>query len=563
MTTFFSNITAFGRTLKTTWLFYWNGFRFYRRHSLHLLALVVGVSMVDFMCPLFTRRLIDIAIPARDIRLWAGYAAVIAGTVAMSCLLNVLIVKNSVTLCEEIIARLREKIVECLLGKTPGFYRDFSTGDLFSRFNFDVDGVAEYLYAQLIWSGIYLTIFLSFMIILIIWNWHLGLVTLGLSLVALCIVMASHQDVTRAMNAVQQKQAARNDFFLDMMGGIGEIGVYLQTLNFQRRFKGVNEEVKNAKIRALRRRDYTWVGLDRTAVVLTAFPMVLGGLFLVVGIGDLTLGVLVAFAQCLYYCSYYLRYSGSAMIFCSANMAYIARINEMLNTGNEPEAAPVTIETVPEHYDIEFRDVSFAYPGDRRVFQGLSLSIKAGEKVAVMAHSGRGKTTLANLLLRRLRPGSGTISFGGRDIEEYPKNFYLQYFSYVSQNTHIFRQSIKDNIEFGWAPSDQAHCNELLKRVRLFDDVQNMPKKSDTVLDALNMDLSGGQKQRLAFARALAKDPAVIVLDEFSSALDQETERGIVDDLLKTLNNQTIICITHNLSLANRFDRIITLPDGK
>ena len=180
-----------------------------------------------------------------------------------------------------------------------------------------------------------------------------------------------------------------------------------------------------------------------------------------------------------------------------------------------------------------------------------------------MAHSGRGKTTLANLLLRRLRPGSGTISFGGRDIEEYPKNFYLQYFSYVSQNTHIFRQSIKDNIEFGWAPSDQAHCNELLKRVRLFDDVQNMPKKSDTVLDALNMDLSGGQKQRLAFARALAKDPAVIVLDEFSSALDQETERGIVDDLLKTLNNQTIICITHNLSLANRFDRIITLPDGK
>ena len=102
MTTFFSNITAFGRTLKTTWLFYWNGLRFYRRHSLHLLALVVGVSMVDFMCPLFTRRLIDIAIPARDIRLWAGYAAVIAGTVAMSCLLNVLIVKNSVTLCEEI-----------------------------------------------------------------------------------------------------------------------------------------------------------------------------------------------------------------------------------------------------------------------------------------------------------------------------------------------------------------------------------------------------------------------------------------------------------------------------
>lgn len=561
MASFFSSISSFGRVLKTTVLFYRDGFKCYRRQALVLFALVVAASIVDFICPLSTRRLIDVVIPAREVGLWAGYAAVIGGAIVLSFLLNLLVRKKAVILSEEITFHLRIRIVERLLGKSPGFFRDFSQGDIFSRFHFDVNGVADYLYRHLIWSGIYMIGFLTFMTLLIFWNWQLGLMTLVLCLAVPCIILATHQTITATMASVQEKRARQDEFFLDMLGGVKDIGVYLQTLNFQERFQSIGEAAKNEQIRAMCRRDYTWLSLDRLCVMINVSPFVMGGLFLVVGIGDLTLGIVVAFSQCLYYCSYYLRYSGNAALFCAATVAHINRINEMLDTSNEPEAASAGIDHAPEHYDIEFQDVTFAYPGGKKVFERLNLSIKTGEKVAIMAPSGRGKTTLVNLLLRLLRPDSGTIFFGGRDIEEYPKNFYLHYFSYVSQNTHIFRQSIKDNIDFGWAASDQAHCDDLLKRVRLFDDVQKLPEKSLTLLDTQTMDLSGGQRQRLAFARALAKDPAVIVLDEFSSALDQQTERGLVDDLLESLRNQTVICITHNLSLAGRFDRIVPLPD--
>jgi ABC-type multidrug transport system fused ATPase/permease subunit len=377
----------------------------------------------DFICPLFTRRLIDVAIPERDIGLWAGYAAMIGSAIVLSFLINLLIRKRAVLLREEIIFRLRIRIVERLLGKSPGFLRDFSQGDIFSRFHFDVNGVADYLYRHLIWSGIYLIGFLTFMTLLMLWNWQLGLFTLLLCLAAPCIILANHQAITATMASVQEKRARQDEFFLDMLGGVKEVGVYLQTMNFQRRFQSVGEEAKNEQIRAACRRDYTWLGLDRLCVMINVFPIVMGGLFLVVGIGNLTLGIVVAFAQCLYYCSYYLRYSGNAALFCATTIAHINPINEMLDTGNEPETAPAGIECAPEHYDIEFRDVTFAYPGGKKVFEKLNLGIKTGEKVAIMAHSGRGKTTLANLLLRLLRPDSGAIYFGGRNIEEYPKNF--------------------------------------------------------------------------------------------------------------------------------------------
>jgi ABC-type multidrug transport system fused ATPase/permease subunit len=483
MTFSFFCISSFGRVLKTTLLFYHDGFKCYRRETLVLFALVVGVSIVDFVCPLLTRRLIDVAIPERDIELWAEYAAMIGAAIVLSFLINLQVRKRAVILSEEIIFRLRIRIVESLLGKSPAFFRDFSQGDIFSRFHFDVNGVADYLYRHLIWSGIYLIGFLTFMTLLVFWNWQLGLITLVLCLAAPCIILANHQTITATMASVQEKRARQDEFFLDMMGGVKEIGVYLQKKNFQRRFQSVGEAARNKQIRAACRRDYTWLGLDRLCVMINVFPIVMGGLLLIVGIGDLTLGIVVAFAQCLYYCSYYLRYSGNAAIFCAATIAHINRLNEMLDTGNDPEPASVGIEHAPEHYDIEFCDVSFAYPGGKRVFEKLNLGIKTGEKVAIMAHSGRGKTTLVNLLLRLLRPDSGKICFGGRDIEEYPKNFYLHYFSYVSQNPHIFRESIKDNVDFGWVPSDQARCDDLLKRVGIFDDVQKLPEKSATILD--------------------------------------------------------------------------------
>ncbi len=176
-----------------------------------------------------------------------------------------------------------------------------------------------------------------------------------------------------------------------------------------------------------------------------------------------------------------------------------------------------------------------------------------------MGASGCGKTTIASLLLRFLRPTQGEIRFGGKNIQEYSYPMYLSFFSYVSQPTHLFGQSVADNIAMGWYHVPLDRIKEIASLVRMDDFIDGLPDAYGTVLGKNGVDFSGGQRQRLALARALIRDPEILVLDEFTSALDRDVEQEIIDDLLRVFANQTIICITHSPSVAGRFDRVVRL----
>ena len=178
-----------------------------------------------------------------------------------------------------------------------------------------------------------------------------------------------------------------------------------------------------------------------------------------------------------------------------------------------------------------------------------------------MAPSGFGKTTFSKLLLRLCEPSSGAILFGGKDIRSYPLNFYLAFLTYVCHDTHIFKLSVRENVEMGWNFSRDAKFDMLLKSLHIHDYIEALPEKADTMLNVNGVSLSVGQKQRIALARALMRDPQVIVLDEFTSALDRKTEKQILDDLLSIMGQQSIICITHSQYVADMMDRTIYLPD--
>lgn len=150
---------------------------------------------------------------------------------------------------------------------------------------------------------------------------------------------------------------------------------------------------------------------------------------------------------------------------------------------------------------------------------------------------------------------------GGRNIDDYPLPFYLSMFSQVSQSPVFFKFSIAENIRFGWYNVPQDLIEKAAEMVRLDEYIRSLPDGYDTLFGVGGMDMSGGQKQRLSLARALIRDPAILVLDEFTSALDQHVSEEIVGDMLEAFANQTIICITHSHNIVKRFDRVIDMGE--
>ncbi|MBF0529709.1 MAG: ATP-binding cassette domain-containing protein, partial [Deltaproteobacteria bacterium] len=200
---------------------------------------------------------------------------------------------------------------------------------------------------------------------------------------------------------------------------------------------------------------------------------------------------------------------------------------------------------------IEFRDVCFSYDPAKPVLTDFSLIIDPGEKVALMGPSGTGKSTIIDLLIRQIKPDQGEILFDSRPIHEYLLPMYLLNFACVRQKPYIFKTSIRENIASGWYGAPLDVIIDIAKRVRLHETILSLPYGYDTVIGAHGLEMSGGQLQRLALARALVRDPAILLLDEFTSALDRGTEEEILNDLLQNFQKQTILCVTHSPAVAN------------
>jgi ABC-type bacteriocin/lantibiotic exporter with double-glycine peptidase domain len=357
----------------------------------------------------------------------------------------------------------------------------------------------------------------------------------------------------------QNKNSQQHELILDILHGESEIRVYQQQSAFLERFNKQGMEYCNAQIRALWTRDSVWSTLDRFSRIMNVIPLLIGAVFICYQVAGITLGVLVAFIQVIFYCSRYITSLAYLSVRSLSIIPSIDRINELLDAYPKREVPAVIIEQTPDSGAIEFRDVSFTYPSGIRIFSHLDLTIRTGEKVAIMAPSGYGKTTFARLLLGLSQPDSGTILFGGKDIRSFPHHFFLSFFSYVSQNSHIFRLSVRDNIEMGWHITDDLAFNTLLENLHIRDFINALPSRADTVLNTEGFSLSKGQQQRIALARALIREPQVLIVDEFTSGLDRITEEQILDDLLSIMNDQTIICITHSPQVAARMDRTIML----
>ena len=242
----------------------------------------------------------------------------------------------------------------------------------------------------------------------------------------------------------------------------------------------------------------------------------------------------------------------------SADMVRILQIKPEIQDPQQPEAPRIS------RGEIVFKDVAFTHSGSNEaLFHGLSIKIKAGEKVGLVGHSGSGKTTFTRLLLRFSDIDSGQITIDGQDISKLTQDDLRSSIAYVPQEPILFHRSLRENIGYGDLRASQAEIAAVAKLAHAHEFITALPDGYDTLVGERGVKLSGGQRQRIAIARAMLKNAPILVLDEATASLDSESEALIQNALWKLMEGRTAIVVAHRLSTIQKMDRIVVLDDGK
>jgi ATP-binding cassette subfamily B protein len=456
---------------------------------------------------------------------------------------------------------LRKQLMEHLQRLDLAFYDRNPVGRLVTRVTTDVD-VLNDLFASGLVTILGDVLVLAFILAIM---FDLSPLLTGIMLAAMPFVILTtvifRRSVTQSYRRIRIAIAKINSYLQEHVTGI----VVLQLFNRERRsgeeFDGVNREHMNAFKDAITAYGWFYPVVEFIAMLALAAILTLGGLR--VQAGRLTLGVIVAFLQ------YGLRFfrpiqdlSEKYNILQSA-MASSERIFKLLDT-EATVLAPAAPHTPPaEIAEIEFRGVWFAYKDEDWVLRDVSFRIAPGETIAVVGHTGAGKTTLISLLLRFYDVQQGSIRIGGLDVRDLDPLHLRRQFGVVLQDPYLFTGTLEDNIRLGTEAIRREEVEAAAEQVNLLDFIRTLPDGFDHEIRERGSGLSTGQKQLISFARALAHNPRYLILDEATSSVDTETEFRVREALSRMVEGRTSIVIAHRLSTIQRADRILVMHKGK
>ena len=469
---------------------------------------------------------------------------------------------------------LRLEIFSHLQKMGVGFYDRNAVGRLVTRTTTDVDTLNEMFTSGVVaifGDVLTLTFILGAMI-------HLSpdLTAVLFSVVPLVALVSIwfRRRARRSHREVRVAVAKINAFLQEHITGIGVVQLFSHERRSEREFDRINAEHRDAYYRAIRAHAYFFPAIEWLGVLAIAVLIVYGGASVIDG--GVTIGIVVAFIQ---YGTRVFRpvqdLSEKYNVLQSA-MASAERIFKLLDTppdeeieeaaaasGKLPSASGQAqpVRAVPQ--GVEFENVWFAYSGEEWVLRDVSFRIEPGEMLAIVGHTGAGKTTLVSLLLRFYEIQKGQILVGGRDIKEWPVSELRRQFGIVLQDPYLFAGTIGSNIRMGDDGVSLERVEQVARDVNLHGFVQSLPRGFDEPLLERGSSLSSGQKQLISFARALAHNPSFLILDEATSSVDTETELKIREALSRMVSGHTSIVIAHRLSTIQRADRILVMHKGK
>lgn len=457
---------------------------------------------------------------------------------------------------------LRRQLMQQFLRMTPTFYEKNRTGDLMARATNDLNAVsltAGFGIMTLIDSTIFMGCIILAMGYMISWKLTF-FAMLPVPIMALLIQYLGKIVHERYMKE-QETFGKLNDSVLESVAGVRVIRAYVQEKNDEANFAGMSEMVyernmHTVKINALFG-PITKVGTGISYVVALGYGAHL------VAIQDMTVGQLVTFNVYLGLAVWPIFAIGELINVMQQGNASLDRVQETLNY----KADVLNIENptklnVPN--DIGFTDLTFQYPMSHvKNLQHISISLKKGQTLGIVGKTGAGKTTFLRQLLREYPLQQGQLFIDGIDITAQPKEQLLDWIGYVPQDHVLFSRTIRENILFGKEHATAAEVDQAIRVAYFEKDLENLPMGLETLVGEKGIALSGGQKQRISIARALIKDPEILILDDSLSAVDAKTEAKIIENIQRERKEKTTIITTHRLSGIQHADLILVFDEGR
>jgi ATP-binding cassette, subfamily B, multidrug efflux pump len=352
-----------------------------------------------------------------------------------------------------------------------------------------------------------------------------------------------------------------NDRVLESVAGVRVIRAYVQEEADGRRFHQLTEDVFEKNIKVARIDSL----FDPTVKILVGLSYMIGlgyGAYLVFN-QAITLGDLVAFNVYLGMLIWPMFAIGELINIMQRGNASLDRVNETLSFQETVEnpAQPIKVEN-PER--IDFEKVTFRYPSSKEDnLTNISVQLLQGQTLGIVGKTGSGKTTFIKQLLRQYPLGSGDLSISGVPLKEQTLHQVRKWIGYVPQDHVLFSKSVKENILFGNSQATEEELEKAIDLSALRKDLEMLPEGLETLVGEKGVALSGGQKQRISIARALIRNPEILILDDSLSAVDAKTEKRIIDNIREIRKDKTTIITTHRMSAVQHADQILVLDDGK
>jgi ATP-binding cassette subfamily B protein len=536
----------------------------YRRQVAIAVIAIVGHSCLELAPPYLTKIAIDRYIPAGDVSGLAGMAALYLVALIASFILEYLQTWTMQATGQRIMFDMRMQMIEHLQRLDLRFYDRNPVGRLMTRVTTDVDVLNDLFTSGVV--SVFGDVFtlLGIMVVLVWMDWRLALVAFSvLPLIAL-ITQWFRINVRETYRAVRTWIARINAFLQERITGMATVQLYRREARDFATFDAIDRQHRDANVRSIFYYAAFYPGVELVSALAASLILWVGGGWVVNGDG-LTLGALVAFLQ--YSQRFFRPISDLSEKFnlLQGAMASSERIFALLDTPVEiTSPGPGRGEgSAGTPGVIRFENVTFSYVEGEPVLRNVSFEVQPGQRVAIVGATGSGKTTIASLLLRFYDVQHGRITIDGVDIREMDLAALRSLCGLVLQDVYLFSGTIAGNVRLGNTSISDADVRRALDAVHASRFVDRLPLGVNTPVTERGATFSSGQKQLLSFARALAFDPRVLILDEATSSVDTDTEMLIRDALKVVMHGRTTIAIAHRLSTIQDMDRILVLHKGE
>lgn len=455
---------------------------------------------------------------------------------------------------------LKNEIYEHYQKLSMAFYRRNNTGDLMNRVTEDVSRVRMYIGPAIMYTINTAVLFILIIVAMFNVSARLTLFSLlPLPLLAVTIYYV-HTIINQRSEKIQEQLSSMSSFVQESFSGIRVVKSYVREDDIREKFNQESENYKTHSMSLVQVQALFYPIMLLLVGLSTIATVYIGGIEVMKG--TISSGNIAEFIVYVSQLTFPVTSLGWVTSLIQRASASQKRINEFLKT--EPEITYINKKEIKLTGKIEFKDVSFKYPDTGiEAIKNISFKVEKGQFLAIIGRTGSGKSTIANLLMRMYDADQGEILIDNQEIRDLDLTHFRNQIGFVPQEVFLFSDSIYNNIAFGLSVAEQSQVEQAAKDAALYDNIIGFEKDFQTMIGERGISLSGGQKQRLSIARAIIKEPQILIFDDCLSAIDTSTEEQILNNLGRIMKNKTSILIAHRVSSIKNADHILVMDEGK